>query len=71
LNSSFVPGEIKPKKAIKSRLRVVRVEFTPTPGAEQRLKRIYDILLTDKIKDGAASDEREPMFRRRGGIKRI
>lgn len=48
-------GKRRQNKVKKPSLRVVSAEFTPTPGAEQRLVKVYQLLLDHHIEESQAT----------------
>ena len=41
----------------KPSLKITEVRFTPTAGVEQRLRKVYEVLLTDRDENDSASED--------------
>jgi len=41
----------------KPSLKITEVRFTPTAGVEQRLRKVYEVLLTARDENDSASEE--------------
>lgn len=52
-------------RASRPRLRIASVEFTPTPGVEKRLGRVYQLLLARHIEESQATEEDKPISHER------
>ena len=64
VKSKAVKSKTELARRSRQELKVVGLEFVPTPGAEQKLARVFELLLADGegiTEDGGCKDEREQL----------